>query len=264
MSNFNHTFVICAYKESPYLEECILSLKQQVKKTNIIMVTSTPNDLISSMSEKYDIPLFVNEGQGGITQDWNFGLSKIETEYATIAHQDDIYDRKYVMEIAKLTKKSKKPLILFADYGELRNGQKVNSNTNLKIKRILLFMLRFRIFWPSIFVRRRSLSLGCGIACPSVTFSLKNLKQPIFEHGYRSVEDWQAWERISKFKGEFVYCPKILMYHRIHEESETSKIIEDNQRSSEEYDMFIKFWPKPIAKLINNFYKAGQKSNDIN
>ena len=49
MSNFDHTFVICAYKESPYLEECILSLKQQVKKTKIIMVTSTPNELISSM-----------------------------------------------------------------------------------------------------------------------------------------------------------------------------------------------------------------------
>ncbi len=29
----NHTFVICAYKESPYLEECIQSLmNQRIKK----------------------------------------------------------------------------------------------------------------------------------------------------------------------------------------------------------------------------------------
>ena len=39
-----HTFVICAYKESAYLEECILSLKQQTVKSNIIMITSTPNN----------------------------------------------------------------------------------------------------------------------------------------------------------------------------------------------------------------------------
>lgn len=42
----NHTFVICAYKESKYLEECIESLEKQIVKSNIIMCTSTPNDYI--------------------------------------------------------------------------------------------------------------------------------------------------------------------------------------------------------------------------
>ena len=37
----NHTFVICAYKESKYLEECIKSLINQTVKSNIIMTTST-------------------------------------------------------------------------------------------------------------------------------------------------------------------------------------------------------------------------------
>ena len=57
-----HTFVICAYKESAYLEECILSLKQQTVKSNIIMITSTPNDYIRTLAEKHEIPLKVNEG----------------------------------------------------------------------------------------------------------------------------------------------------------------------------------------------------------
>ena len=30
-----HEFVICAYKESKYLEDCIISLKKQKKKSNI-------------------------------------------------------------------------------------------------------------------------------------------------------------------------------------------------------------------------------------
>ena len=47
-----HTFVICAYKESAYLEECILSLKQQTVKSNIIMITSTPNNYIRDTRRK--------------------------------------------------------------------------------------------------------------------------------------------------------------------------------------------------------------------
>ena len=31
-----HTFVICAYKESAYLEECVKSLKEQKKESNIM------------------------------------------------------------------------------------------------------------------------------------------------------------------------------------------------------------------------------------
>ena len=45
-----HTFVICAYKESAYLEECVKSLKEQKKESNIIMVTSTPNNYITKTS----------------------------------------------------------------------------------------------------------------------------------------------------------------------------------------------------------------------
>ena len=70
---YKHTFVVCAYKESPYLEDCIVSLTNQTVKSKVIIVTSTPNLYIKNMAEKYNLPYLVNEGQGGITQDWNFG-----------------------------------------------------------------------------------------------------------------------------------------------------------------------------------------------
>ena len=50
-----HTFAICAYKESKYLEACIQSLKKQTVKTNIILVTSTPNQYIEDLCKKYEI-----------------------------------------------------------------------------------------------------------------------------------------------------------------------------------------------------------------
>ena len=38
-----HTFAICAYKDSPYLEACIRSLKSQTVPSEIICTTSTPS-----------------------------------------------------------------------------------------------------------------------------------------------------------------------------------------------------------------------------
>ena len=156
-----------------------------------------------------------------------------------------------------------KPLIAFADYGELRDGQVVINNKILKIKRFMLAPLRIGMLQNSKFTRRRILSLGCPICCPSVTFVKENLPETLFEKGYRSDEDWQAWEKISKCKGAFVYVNKVSMYHRIHEESETSIILGDNARKEEDYQMFCKFWPKPIAKMLTKLYSTSEKSNKL-
>lgn len=134
----DHTFAICAYKESPYLEECILSLKNQTVKSNIIMATSTPNEWIQGLAEKYEIPLYINTGEGGIAQDWNFAYRQAKTDYVTIAHQDDIYEPNYLKMIFGELKKGKDPIVVFTDYGELRDGEKVQKSTLLTIKRILL------------------------------------------------------------------------------------------------------------------------------
>ena len=143
-TGLNHTYVICAYRESAYLEECILSLLSQAVPSHIIMATSTPNEFIRSLSDRYGIELYVNEGESGIAGDWNFALSCVKTEIATIAHQDDIYEPWYTQRILEGINRSRKPLILFTDYGELREGEKEDSNVLLNIKRFMLFPLRMR------------------------------------------------------------------------------------------------------------------------
>ena len=39
--------------------------------------------------------------------------------------------------------------------------------------------------------------------------------------------DWYAWYDIANRKGRFQFIPEILMFHRIHEQSETTNMIED-------------------------------------
>ena len=58
-----HTFAICAYKDSPYLEECMASVKRQSCSSEVICCTSTPSPYISRLAEKYGIPLYVREGE---------------------------------------------------------------------------------------------------------------------------------------------------------------------------------------------------------
>lgn len=258
-----HTFVICAYKESPYLGECIASLLKQTVKSKILMVTSTPNEYISRTAAEYHIPLVVNNGQGGIVQDWNFGYKQADTPYVTIAHQDDIYFPEYTEQMIRQMKKEKQPLIWFSDYAEIRNGQIVKKNKLLQTKRLMLLPLRIKSFWKSRFVRRRVLSFGCPICCPSVTFAKDQLPETVFQVGFRSAEDWQAWESLSRLKGSFIYNNMILVGHRIHEDSETSHILQDNQRKQEDYTMFCKFWPKWIARILTKAYSESEKSNEL-
>lgn len=227
------------------------------------MVTSTPNDFIQKMAEKYGISLYLNEGEGGIVNDWNFAYGQVKTPYLTIAHQDDLYFPEYAERAIARMEQAKRPLIYFSDYAEIRNGKKVIKNRLLRIKRILLSPLRIRCFRSSRLVRRSILSLGSPICCPSVAFAKDNLPFPVFRVGFRSDEDWEAWEMISRLKGAFLYDPKICMGHRIHKESETSLILNDHARSAEDYEMFCKFWPKPIARILVKVYSASEKSNDV-
>lgn len=127
-----HTFVICAYGDSPFLEECILSLVNQELKSQVILYTSTPSDYIEKLCLKYNIPYHSKVG-GGIGKDWNNALSFVKTKYATIAHQDDYYLPNYSLEIMEKASKVPDSLIIYSDYFEEKDGQKIAKTTNLKI-----------------------------------------------------------------------------------------------------------------------------------
>ena len=257
----NHTFAICAYKESKYLEECVLSVVNQRVKSNILIATSTPNEYIEKIASKYQIPLYIRNGKSDIAQDWNFAYGKAKTQLVTITHQDDVYCDNYLEDILKSINQSVKPLIVFGNYGEIRGDKIVTENRLLNVKKLMLYPLKCKAFWKSRFIRRRILSLGSAICCPSVTFVRECLPEVVFESGYKSDLDWQAWEKLSRLKGSFVYCNTVLMLHRIHEESATTQIIADSNRTKEDYDMYCKFWPKWIAKCLIKLYEKSQDSN---
>lgn len=257
-----HTFAICAYKESAYLESCVRSVMSQTVPSEVFIATSTDCSYIRSIADTYGLPVLVNPDGPGICEDWNFAVSRANNRYVTIAHQDDTYEPDYCKRMLQAAADYDDLLIYFTDYGEIRNGKLIDDNRLLRIKRKLLSPLLDESNRCSRKAQRRVLRFGSSICCPSVTLDTANISLPLFTNELSSNLDWQAWERLTHLNGAFYYDPIVLMHHRIHEGSETSRLIENNTRTSEDYYMLKMFWPAPIAKAINMFYRFGQESNE--
>ena len=256
-----HAFVVCAYGESPFLEECVKSLICQTAKSDLIIATSTPNNSVKLVSDKYGVRLCVRGGESGIAPDWNFAVSCANSRFVTIAHQDDVYSPDYAERAVSALSAAVKPLIFFTDYGELRNGRKVDNASLSGVKHRLMLPYRLRGLSALRAIKRLPISLGNSICCPAVTYALENLPCPLFHDGFKSNLDWDAWERFSCLPGSFLYDPYVGMYHRVHEGSETSACIADDTRTKEDLAMLERFWPSAVAKLINAFYIKAQNLN---
>ena len=107
----DHTCGICAYGESPYLEACIRSLREQTVPTRILMATSTPTALLRAAAERWRIPLFIREGESGLAADWNFALRCAETSLVTLAHQDDVYADTYTEKMLAAMNRAQRPIL---------------------------------------------------------------------------------------------------------------------------------------------------------
>ena len=259
-----HTFVIPAYKKSIYLKDCIESLINQRIKSKVIITTSTPSSYIEDLAILFNIPYYINNSEiKGIGADWNFALSKVETELVTIAHQDDIYDPNYTSEVLKRKGSlgEEGVLFLFTDYYNLFQGRKKAFTLNLIVKRILLTPFYIKNNHQSKWLKKSIYLFGDPICCPSVTLNLKDTDDFRFSEELKCALDWKAWIDISEKKGVVSFITKRLMYHRIHPESETTNQLLSGVRRKEEKMIFQKMWGKTLGNFWSWLYSLGHKEN---
>lgn len=261
MKNYEslHTFVICAYKDSVYLEECINSLTKQTVKSRILISTATPSEKLFSIANKYGIEVKLNDCGGSIGKDWNNGWRAAETDIVTLTHQDDIYLPSYA-ETAIEGIMSQDANIFFSNYNEINDDTHIiKRNVNMFIKDAMLMPLL--ISKKNSKIRKGILALGSPICCPAVTYNKKKLQEFNFSEELKCALDWEAYTRINKKEGAWVYCPERLVQHRIHLGSATTELIENKIRTQEELQIFKEYWPEPIAKALSGLYSGAQKTN---
>jgi glycosyltransferase involved in cell wall biosynthesis len=261
----DHSFMVLAYKDSPYLSECLESLKNQTSKSDIYICTSTPSNYISDIANKYGVGLFVTEYGNGVVHDNNFGLRQVKTKYVTMAHQDDLYMPEYAETCIAAAEKFKDTLICFTNYSEIMDGNERPVTFMLKVKRsILSAFMPFKSHLSNSFWKTRLLSLGNPIAAPTIMYNLENL--PGFQlpeelsHNVNTI-DWQIWCNMAKMEGRFFYARKVLLKRRIHSDSLSSAGLENNSRYIEDLNMFRQFWPEFLANILAKVYASAYKSN---
>lgn len=261
-----HIFAICAYKDSPYLEACLASLKAQRVPSEILLCTATPAEKLEQLARRENISYCVNPDSPNIAGDWNFAMAQAKehgADYVTLCHQDDLYLPGYGEAFRQAVQKDPDMLIWFSDYGEQRGDEAVMSSRLLTIKRLLLWPLRLSCMQKWVWCKRLALSFGDPICCPAVTFNLHRLPLPLFERGMTTNLDWQTWEKISRLPGRFVCENQRLMLHRIHPGSTTSQVLGEGGRTAQDEAMFRKFWPAPAARVLTRLYASSEKSNNL-
>lgn len=253
-----HAFAVCAYKESPYLEKCVESLINQTYQSAIVMCTSTPNEYIKGIAEKYQLPLFVRDGASDIKDDWNFAYNTVEADYVTIAHQDDVYSSHYVERLYKKLESLDYPndvTMFLTDYYTLKNENDIQRDLNNKIRRLLRSPLKWNTMAGWKWVRKAVLAFGNSICCPTATYNKKVLGESMFTSEYKFNIDWDTFLKLAKLDGRFVYVDEPLVSYRVHDGATSKEFIDNHLRIDEDTRMFNQFWPGWISKLIMVFYK---------
>lgn len=253
--NDKHTFAVCAYKESEYLEKCIRSLMKQSVKSKVIVCTSTPCEFIDNIAKKYKLPVYVREGKSDIRDDWNFAYNTADTDYVTIAHQDDVYNQEYVENMLRKSEKYNGDFLMFYTGYRPIKGDQITSDINCKLRAVLRKPMQVPLFARTRFMKRASLSLGNSICCPAVTYNKAKLGKNVFTSELKFNIDWDTFLKLADMNGRFLYVPKSLTYYRVHDGATSKEFIENNNRITEDTIMFNKFWPGWVTKIIMKFYK---------
>lgn len=256
MNHIDHTFAVCAYKDSPYLEECIRSLKRQSEPSEIILCTSTPSAFIEEIAKKYDLPLFVREGQSDIQEDWNFACANAKTRLVTIAHQDDVYHRDYAKAVKDCWERYPDASVFTTDCVILRNGKTEQPGLIHCVKKLLRLPLRLRPLADRTGIKRMALMFGNPIICPSCTYNLELLQRPLFDSPYKFALDWDMMWKFAGQEGRFICEERPLIGYRIHDGATTKACIENNRRSREETEMYQKIWPGWVVCVLMFFYRG--------
>jgi len=260
----SHVFCIAAYGESPYLRACLESIAGQSVASRILVCTSTPNEHIQQLAGEYKADYHIAPHAPGIGRDWNFAYRSADTQYVTIAHQDDIYEPDYLKNVLRALDNRPDLLMLFTDYRQLIHGVAYAWRPIVLVKRLLTFPFWFSPTIRSRFLRKLVFLFGNPVSCPGVVLNKQTLPTDFaFNENMKTNLDWLAWIELSQTSGCFHRVPLRLVQHRSHADSATSDTLRNEARQKEDQLVFEKLWGKPIARVILFFYRATYWLNRI-
>jgi cellulose synthase/poly-beta-1,6-N-acetylglucosamine synthase-like glycosyltransferase len=253
----DHVFVVPAYKESPFLRSCLVSLRAQTMASRIIVTTSTPCAYIDRLANEFDVLVVVNPVRRGIGADWNFGLAQTACRFLTLAHQDDVYAPDFLKQSLDLFARHPRATLTFTNYQEISDAGAARKSKVSVVKDALLGIFAGRCELIRGRRGRMLLSFGNPISCSSITFDREKLGTFRFHEDLGSNLDWFAWLSLIERGDCFAYDRERLVSRRYNDLTETNLAIRDGRRRSEDELILSRLWPWPVSRLIARAYTAG-------
>jgi hypothetical protein len=251
-----HCFVVPAHGDSPFLSDCLRSLRGQTVASHVVATTSTPSAFISQAATAHGAHVLVNPERAGIASDWNFALRVTTARYVTLAHQDDTYAPEFLARTLDLFGKHEGALC-FTGYQEIDDLGRPKVSKTSRVKHLIEWATIGRREVPTGGRLRAFVSFGNPLPCSSVTFDRERLANFAFAANYASNLDWDAWCRLLDRGETFLHVPDRLVGRRHNPLTATARLIRDGRRQKEDLMMFRRLWPRPLSDLIAYVYRAG-------
>ena len=251
-----HSFAVCAYGDSPYLERCLRSLAGQTVSSEKLLCTATPSPFLERLAAQYGFRYCVRDGEPGIGADWNFALHQASGDFVTLAHQDDVYAKHYAETLYR-TAAAHPDLTLFTtDARILRDGRIQPRSKAEFVKKLLRVPLRLPLLSTCTAGKRLSLRFGNPIVCPSCAYRRDALGEAPFSTSRRFVLDWELLWQLAAAGGRWAVAEQSLLLYRIHSGAATAALTENHVREREERAMFRRMWPEPVTELLMRVYRS--------
>ena len=170
----DHSFVVLAYGESPFLAGCLDSLRAQTVPSRIVIATSTPSEFIASVAAACGCEVVINPARTDIAGDWNFALTATDARLVTLAHQDDTYDPAFTDRTLKAFADGER-VVCFTGYQEIDDAGRSKRSKISVIKHLIDAVILGQRVAVSGFRLRAYLSFGNPLPCSSVTFNTSQL-----------------------------------------------------------------------------------------
>jgi hypothetical protein len=255
ISSSDHVFVVPVFGDSPFLADCLASLRAQWLQSRIVITTSTPSDFIAAVAREAGVDVVVNIDRRGIAADWNFAMSIAGQRYATLAHQDDTYAPDFLTQTLSAFAADGTGVLCFTGYQEIDDLGAAKSSKVSRVKHLIELVTLGRARAVSGGRLRAFLSFGNPLACSSVTFDTKKLRGFRFSSDYDSNLDWDAWWRLMEDGARFLRVPDRLVGRRHNALTATARLKHNGVRAAEDLTMFRRAWPRPFADVIAAIYR---------
>lgn len=232
-----------------------MSLAAQTKPSPIVVCTSTPFDDMDAVCGEFGALVVRHGPNRGIGSDWNQALGSVGSDLVTLAHQDDLYLPRFTEQLLAGHARSPNSAIYFCDAGEITHcGLPRQGYRNNLIKRWMVAVaFAGRTSISDALSRRALLGFGNPVVCPAVTLNRAVAPHFRFREDLRTNMDWLAWVELTE-AAAVTRIIGTLMEHRVHEDSETFRCLDDGARSAEDRMVFERLWPSKVAGLISRLY----------